>query len=169
MGMHNWSEDVHEIVSDVLDRANAARYEINTSVRGAETGCKTTSELAEFFRALARDCENVADELDELEEDLEESHTRRGRMISEESEDYYSYTIPEWTLPYIINNDPSGLEDDEIEAVDNFVNSLPKGGIIDVDEDENGNIQTFFSHTNDLPGKHGKLGNTCVDVKVAVF
>ena len=98
-----------------------------------------------------------------------ESRQRRGRMLKEESEDYYTYTIPEWTLSYIFNDDPSGLEDDEIEAVDNFVASLPKGWVIDVDEDENGNIQTFFSHTNDLPGKHGKLGNTCVDVKITVF
>ena len=99
----------------------------------------------------------------------DESRILHGRMLKEESEEYYTYTIPEWTLPYIFNDDPSGLEDDEIEAVDNFVASLPKGWVMDVDEDEDGNTQTFFSHTNDLPGKHGKLGNTCVDVKVTVF
>lgn len=109
------------------------------------------------------------DMIDKALKDIDESRRPHGRMLKEESEDYYTYTIPEWTLPYIFNDDPSGLEDDEIEAVDNFVASLPKGWVIDVDEDEDGNTQTFFSHTNDLPGKHGKLGNTCVDVKVTVF
>ena len=82
-----------------------------------------------------------------------------------EDEDEDIYIVPEWALPYIVNNDPSGLEDDEIEAVDNFVKNLP-GGVLDTLEDEDGSIYTFFSRTNDLPGKHGELGNTCVEMRL---
>lgn len=34
------------------------------------------------------------------------------------------YEIPEWALPYLINNDPSGLEDDEIKMVDDWMDSI---------------------------------------------
>ena len=30
--------------------------------------------------------------------------------------------IPKWSLPYLINDDPSGLTDEEIKMVDDFVN-----------------------------------------------
>lgn len=88
-----------------------------------------------------------------------------GAMNEDVDEDEDIYIVPEWALPYIVNNDPSGLEDDEIEAVDNFVKNLP-GGVLDTLEDEDGSIYTFFSRTNDLPGKHGELGNTCVEMRL---
>ena len=88
-----------------------------------------------------------------------------GAMNEDVDEDEDIYIVPEWALPYIVNNDPSGLEDDEIEAVDNFVKNLP-GGVLDTLEDEDGSIYNFFSKTNDLPGKHGKLGNTCVEMRL---
>ena len=98
------------------------------------------------------------DDLYDLE-DIEESYSRKGRMLKEESTE--TYIVPEWTLPYLFNDDPSGLNDDEIEAVDKFVESLPSA-LFDASED------TFFAHYNDLPGEQGRLGNTCVELTVVI-
>lgn len=43
-----------------------------------------------------------------------------------------SYEIPLYAIPYLVNNDPSGLTDDEIELVNAFTDSeFPNGFSID--------------------------------------
>lgn len=54
--------------------------------------------------------------------------------------------IPTWALPYIINDDASGLNDEEIELVKEFYSSYEKNGlhieIVSPHDDEYG----YFSH-----------------------
>jgi hypothetical protein len=44
--------------------------------------------------------------------------------------------IPSWSLCYLINNDDSGLNDDEIAMVDSWLETLPKGFSLDCGSEE---------------------------------
>jgi hypothetical protein len=60
------------------------------------------------------------------------------------------YTLPDWIGPYAINDDPSGLTDDEIEQIDKFIE---RQGIRIVDMLDDSDFKT----SNDLT----KVGDTC--------
>lgn len=48
-----------------------------------------------------------------------------------------TYSIPERSLPYLVNGDPSGLDDEEIEMVDKFVKEhFPNGFIQNIQWDD---------------------------------
>lgn len=51
------------------------------------------------------------------------------------SDNYGSYDIPKWALPYIINGDATGISDQEQELVDKFLEkNFPDGFISEVEE-----------------------------------
>lgn len=76
------------------------------------------------------------------------------------------YTLPEWSLPALINGDVSGLEDSEIEALDALH--------VDIEQHANDrhfhwstkNEDPYFSPYNDLQGKHGNQGSNVVEVNL---
>lgn len=53
--------------------------------------------------------------------------------------------IPTWSLSYLINNDATGLTDEEIRMIDNWLNDW-KVQIVSPITDEEGNVQPYFSH-----------------------
>ena len=61
-----WGEDVENILSPVFARAEDLMYEIRNTVRGANTDCETTEDLADFIRELASEFEEAADEIESL-------------------------------------------------------------------------------------------------------
>ena len=52
--------------------------------------------------------------------------------------------IPTWSLCYLINDDPSGLTDEEIQAVDCWCDNLGVQ-IVSPTQDADGNMQPYFS------------------------
>ncbi len=52
--------------------------------------------------------------------------------------------IPTWSLCYLINGDPSGLTDEEIQDIDRWYNNLGVQVVSPV-EDSDGNMQPHFS------------------------
>lgn len=52
--------------------------------------------------------------------------------------------IPTWSLCYLINGDPSGLTDGEIQDIDRWCNNLGVQ-IVSPVEDADGNMQPYFS------------------------
>mgnify|MGYP001195757843 CR=1 FL=1 len=52
--------------------------------------------------------------------------------------------IPTWSLPYLMNDDPSGLTDEEIKMVDDFVNQWQVQVVSPIEVD--GEAQPEFSY-----------------------
>ena len=52
-----------------------------------------------------------------------------GRFITYEN-------IPTWALSYLVNDDPSGLEDEDIELVDEWIKREGLGFCVDVSDEE---------------------------------
>ena len=77
--------------------------------------------------------------------------------------DIYEYVIPSYALPYIVNNDPSGLSDEEIEKIDKFADEVYQetGSSIEmgIDYDQ----EPYFKWRNDIDGS---LGANVIDVKI---
>lgn len=74
------------------------------------------------------------------------------KSIKENKEDLIDFVIPTWALSYIVNNDPSGLEDEDIEKVDKFVDRLVRlygnGNLMLGDSEGEDNLG--FKHKNDI-------------------
>lgn len=77
--------------------------------------------------------------------------------------DIYEYVIPTYALPYLVNNDPSGLSDEEIEKIDKFADEVYKktGSSIEMGIDYE--QQPYFKWRNDIDGS---LGADVIDVKI---
>ena len=71
-----------------------------------------------------------------------------------------NYRLPNWALPYLINSDPSGLSDEEIDKVDKFVIQEIQGCFNVTMPDG----ESYFAHTNDIDN----LGADCYDCPVIV-
>ena len=72
--------------------------------------------------------------------------------------DVIIYTLPAYWASYLINGDASGLDDDEIEAVDWFLRREDSPLIVDVGE-------PYFSHRNDATRLGGDVCEYVAHVK----
>ena len=72
--------------------------------------------------------------------------------------DVIIYALPMYWASYLINGDASGLEDDEIEAVDSFLRREESLLIVDVG-------QSYFSHRNDATRLGGDVCDYVAHVK----
>lgn len=61
-----WGKDIEEILSPVFARAEDLMYEVRNTVRGANTDCETTEDLADYIRNIAAEFEVAADEIGSL-------------------------------------------------------------------------------------------------------
>ena len=81
---------------------------------------------------------------------------------------FYTESLPAYSLPYLINNDSSGLNDDEIIKVDNFIARLTnyyKVNSINIII-EPIDYSEYFSKSNCIDGY---IGNTVIDCKIVIF
>lgn len=53
--------------------------------------------------------------------------------------------IPTWSLCYLINGDATGLTDEEIRMIDNWLNNWKVQTVSPI-TDKEGNTQPYFSH-----------------------
>lgn len=59
------------------------------------------------------------------------------------------FILPDWSLSYLINSDASGLEQEDINKIDNFVNDMLKeykSFIVTMPNNE----EPYFSYYNDI-------------------
>ena len=70
----------------------------------------------------------------------------------EQKDNYQSYDIPTWALPYIVNGDASGISDREKELIDQFLEkTFPDGFIPEVEDgkDKEFNLYPAFGARNE--------------------
>ena len=71
----------------------------------------------------------------------------------------YEYTLPTWAESAIFNDDETGIDGNDLNALNNFLESLPKGlGHWGYAEDRE--TEGYFSHSNDID----PYGGNVVDV-----
>lgn len=57
-------------------------------------------------------------------------------MVNMPLKDLGEYNIPDWSLCYLENGDASGLSDEEVEMVDDFVKKFPNGYVMNINWDD---------------------------------
>lgn len=85
----------------------------------------------------------------------------------------FPYTLPTWAIPALANGDLSGLNDDEVEALDCLelaarwirANAGAHLSHWEFSEDQ----EPCFKATNDLPGPLGRLGAEVEDVQLVLL
>lgn len=59
--------------------------------------------------------------------------------------EYSTEKIPTWALCYLINSDPSGLDNEEIELIDKWCDENHIS-VVSTAEDEQGESEPYFTH-----------------------
>ena len=79
----------------------------------------------------------------------------------------YEYVLPTYALSALINGDVSGLEDNEVETIEQFERRVIKRhGVGHWAQQDNAGYESYFAHYNDIDGT---LGNDCEDWQYVVF
>lgn len=86
-----------------------------------------------------------------------------GGTSKKKKPEVYEFVVPEWSLPYLINNDPSGLTEDEIKKVDKFAEEVYKLTKSDISMGSGWDGEPYFKWRNDIDGS---LGANVYDVEV---
>ena len=76
----------------------------------------------------------------------------------------YVERIPTWALCYLVNDDPSGLSEEDIRMVDEFVNKNNVSIVDPVRTNEDGDFHEYFSHYPAFG-----LGTDVVDCNIVSF
>lgn len=105
-------------------------------------------------------------ELEQSVQDMMEYDSEEDDLDSYESDeedpyaDLIDYTIPDWAGSYLINGDSSGLEDEDIAKVDDFVNSVisQHGNANFMMPSNDDEMDLGFCHSNDIDN----LGSNCI-------
>jgi hypothetical protein len=109
-----------------------------------------------FIKTVLQDVKKAAgminQHIDQVQLELDNAKEVKQETTAQETNNYGSYDIPKWSLPYIINGDPSGISDKEQELVDNFLKEkFPDGFIPEVEEgqDKEFNLYPAFGERNE--------------------
>ena len=85
--------------------------------------------------------------------------TEKKKTINENYDNLIDFTIPEWAMSSLINGDDSGLEDEDISKIDNFVKQVASeyGNANFMLDDVDGKDNLGFCRQNDIDN----LGSNC--------
>jgi antirestriction protein ArdC len=92
-----------------------------------------------FIKTVLQDVKKASgminQHIDKVQLELDNAKEEKQETAHQVSDNYGSYDIPKWALPYIVNGDASGISDHEQELVDKFLEqNFPDGFIPEVEE-----------------------------------
>ena len=73
-GEDGWGDRVEQILIPTISKVEDLAYEVRNTVRGANTGCYTTDELADYIDELIEDFEDANSSLRHEAKEINESH-----------------------------------------------------------------------------------------------
>lgn len=83
-----WTEEVQDILSEVLEDIQGLKYELDNCIRGAYTDCKTAEELSAYVEVLATGLQFAAEQLMDNASHLNEAATiKAGDLVGMDSDE----------------------------------------------------------------------------------
>ena len=109
-----------------------------------------------FIKTVLQDVKKASgminQHIDKVQLELDNAKEEKQETTRQVSDNYGSYDIPKWALPYIVNGDASGISDHEQELVDKFLEkNFPDGFIPEIEEgrDKEFNLYPAFGERNE--------------------
>ena len=101
-----------------------------------------------FIKTVLQDVKKASgminQHIDKVQMELDKAKEVKQETANQVSDNYGSYDIPKWALPYIMNGDASGISDHEQELVDKFLEkNFPDGFIPEVEEGEGKELNRY--------------------------
>ena len=105
-------------------------------------------EEPSFIKTVLQDVKKASgminQHIDKVQMELDNAKEVKQEAANQVSDNYGSYDIPKWALPYIMNADASGISDHEQELVDKFLDEhFPDGFIPEVEEGEDKELNRY--------------------------
>ena len=101
-----------------------------------------------FIKTVLQDVKKASgminQHIDKVQMELDKAKEVKQETANQVSDNYGSYDIPKWALPYIMNGDASGISDHEQELVDKFLEkNFPDGFIPEGEEGEGKELNRY--------------------------
>jgi antirestriction protein ArdC len=101
-----------------------------------------------FIKTVLQDVKKASgminQHIDKVQMELDKAKEVKQETANQVSDNYGSYDIPKWALPYIMNGDASGISDHEQELVDKFLEkNFPDGFIPEVEGGEGKELNRY--------------------------
>ena len=126
-----WSEEVIEVFQPFMDKCNNLFYELNNTIRGAETKATNVEELKEF-------CEDLAEKLEVIIDTLEYDSYTLNEDISDniEAKEDETETDKEVGIKNGMSALISELIIDEYQAIQGYDNAIVTAKFEDVSDED---------------------------------
>lgn len=136
-----WGDRVEQILEPTIRKVEDLAYEVRNTVRGANTGCDTTDELADYVDEVIEDLEDANSSLRHEAEEIDESHF------------YTDYNLVEALSPYKKEEFKKQLQD---ELYDKMIKLFytPEWGYENIKE-----IDEFINPVIDIEDYKGEYDN----------
>lgn len=105
---------------------------------------KIAKELMRLAKSLMADSEK-----DDFESQLDELEVGMGYVDGLNNTMIFKCNIPNWSIPYLVNGDSSGIEDDEVEMVDDWCKKNNVETVDPTDEQDGFTTDTEFGDACD--------------------
>lgn len=156
-----------ELVAELTAALTSQRYGMSKvikedSVPYLKNWLDSLKEEPSYIKNVLQDVKKASSminqHIDKVQLQLDNGEELKEEAAKQETNNYGSYDIPKWAVPYIVNGDASGISDRELELIDQFLDkNFPEGYIPEVEEgkDKELNLYPAFGERNEnaLTGK----------------
>lgn len=133
-----------ELVAELSAALVAQRYGMSKNIKEdsaayIKSWLDSLKESPDFIKTTLTDVKRAAgmitQRIDAIQMKINNGESLDNLQAAKEEKTFGSYQIPEWSLPYIINGDASGITDKEKDIVDKFLEEkFPDGYIPELEE-----------------------------------
>jgi len=134
---------------------NPSTNELNNALAGGSVRLKQVNESKNKIKISINELKNIIKSVIKEDEDLFQTFGDIYRPETQENnagDDLIPYEIPEWAMSSLINGDDSGLEDEDIQKINSFVNRVSSefGNAKFMMDDIDGEDNLGFRRSNDI-------------------